>query len=90
MLKVTTSIPTEFCTPDRQKRINEQGIITNGHITSMEAILTENGVELPQLIFDDYKREYYLFRCEKYNLLFLEYSDCLAEAILLLKKLDKL
>jgi len=89
MLKVTTSIPAEYCTPERQKRLNKAGFDTNGHIVQLELILTENGFKLPELFFDEYKRTYYRFRFENYTLMFLEYADCLAESILLLKKLEK-
>jgi len=89
MLKVTTSIPAEFCTPERQKRLNKAGCDTNGHIVQLETILTENGFKLPQLVFDDYGQNYHRFQFENYNLIFIEYADCLAESILLLKKLEK-
>lgn len=76
-------IPRRCCTDDRLKLLRKAGFDTNGYEHGLEDILRDKGFGLP--IKQD---EYFTFTVNyKYMRLYLNYSDALAEEILLLRKL---
>jgi hypothetical protein len=77
-------IPRRCCTDDRLKQLREAGFETLGYEKGLEDILTEKGFGLP--VKDE---EYYTFMVNhKYMRFYFNYADCLAEEILLLRKLN--
>ena len=76
-LPIKEYIPRMVCTDDRLKRLRTLGIETDGYVYSLEKIITDKGFNLPSK-----GDEYSGFTLNhKYIYEFLNYADCLAEAI---------
>ncbi len=78
--------PRLICTDDRLKKLRALGFDTDGYRHSMENILRDKGFGLPK-----YNGDHFNFMVNhKYVRSYLNYSDALAEEILLLHKLKLL
>lgn len=82
MLKVTESIPPEYCTFERLERLKQAGFETDGHIDYLKQIIRENGYSLPSQEGEHFG---FVFN-QKYTRLYLNRVDAMAEEILMLKE----
>ena len=76
-------IPRRVCTDNRLKLLRKAGFKTNGYEHGLEDILQDKGFGLP--VKQD---EHFVFTVNyKWMRMYLNYTDALAEEILLLRKL---
>ena len=85
-LKMTENIPRRVCTDEKLKILRKLKIETDGYDRSMEKILKQKGYPLPVQL----KNESWKFVYEKYTRICLNRADCLAEALIVIKELNKI
>ncbi len=84
MLNKTTITPRRICRKELQSEMKQLGIKTSGSDTNMEKILKRHGFGLPSQ-----EGEYFGFILnKKYIYCCFNYSDALANELILLKKLN--
>jgi hypothetical protein len=86
-LKVTESIPRRVCRDEFLKKLRASGVDTDGYEYSLEPFVLNAGYKLPTPC--DKKQEYesFVFCVGKYTQVWINYSDALANQVLLLSKL---
>ena len=83
---VITEIPRDICTDTLLKKLRKAGIKTHGYSHHLETILQDKGFGLPEK-----DENYFCFMVNhKYIRYYLNYSDALAQLILLLIQLKLL
>lgn len=85
-MKTTEEIPRRICTDERLKQLRKLGYKTTGYDRDMEKILTEKGYDLPVITENDSWK----FQTGKYTRIMLNRADCLAEALIVIKELNKI
>ena len=84
-LNTTEIIPRRICTDDRLKQLRKLGYKTTGYDRDMEKILKNKGYSLPVLTeYDSWK-----FQAGSYIRIMLNRADCLAEALMVIKEINK-
>lgn len=91
-IKYSEYIPRRRCTKERLLKLKEYDIKTTGYDRDMERIILSYGYGLPSLVNDEESvvQEQYGFRLKEYVRITLNYSDALAEELILLKELNLL
>ena len=84
-LNSTEIIPRRICTDDRLKQLRKLGYKTTGYDRDMEKILKNKGYSLPVPTKDDSWK----FQAGKYTRIMLNRADCLAEALMVIKEINK-
>jgi len=75
------------CRKDLHNKLRQLRVKTSGSDTNLESIITKAGFGLPK----QYDKDYYGFVLQgKWVRLCFNYADCLAEELILLKKLNLL
>lgn len=84
-MKITEEIPRRICTDERLKQLRKLGYKTTGYDRDMEKILTKKGYDLPVTTENDSWK----FQAHGYTRITLNRADCLAEALIVIKEINK-
>jgi len=84
-------VPRRVCTDERLNKLKKYNIETTGYDRDMERIIKNYGYGLPTKASKETDvDECYGFKLKQYVRITLNYADCLAEELLLLKELNLL